>query len=159
MFVLGCIGCASIVSKSNWPVTINSSPSGAKVTVSNDRTGAVMHSAETPTTITLPSSSGFFVPARYKLEFSKKGCAPVTTQVTATMNGWYVGNIVIGGLVGWLIVDPATGAMWKLDSRHDAALAPSGTTQMGPVGGTDALRVASIDAVPIHLRTALTRVR
>ena len=35
------------------------------------------------------------------------------------MDGWYIGNIVFGGLIGWLVVDPASGAMWKLqDSVH-----------------------------------------
>lgn len=30
------------------------------------------------------------------------------------MDGWYVGNIIFGGLIGLLLVDPITGAMWKL---------------------------------------------
>jgi hypothetical protein len=115
-----------------------------------------MHSAETPTTITLPASSGFFTPARYKLEFSKKGYQTVTTQLTASVNGWYVGNILIGGIIGLLIVDPATGAMWKLDSKYDASLPPTGSASAQDSGG---LRIASIDSVPIHLRTALERVR
>lgn len=30
------------------------------------------------------------------------------------MDGWYFGNILFGGLIGFLIVDPATGAMYTL---------------------------------------------
>ncbi len=34
------------------------------------------------------------------------------------MNGWYAGNIVFGGLIGILIVDPATGAMWDIKENN-----------------------------------------
>jgi len=34
------------------------------------------------------------------------------------VNGWYFGNILLGGLIGMLIVDPATGAMYRLDSDY-----------------------------------------
>ena len=35
----------------------------------------------------------------------------------AYLNGWYIGNVVFGGLIGLLIVDPETGAMWRLDEN------------------------------------------
>jgi len=32
---------------------------------------------------------------------------------------WYLaGNIVFGGIAGWLIVDPLTGAMWRLSPKE-----------------------------------------
>ncbi len=68
MIVLMCSGCASIVSKSQYPVTINSNPGGATVTVKNKR-GLVIHTATTPATISLAAGAGFFSPARYALEF------------------------------------------------------------------------------------------
>ena len=37
-------------------------------------------------------------------------------NVECKINGWYFGNILIGGLIGFLIVDPASGAMFRLDS-------------------------------------------
>jgi hypothetical protein len=38
--------------------------------------------------------------------------------VDTRLNGWYIGgNLVFGGLVGWLIVDPLTGAMWTIDNN------------------------------------------
>ncbi len=37
--------------------------------------------------------------------------------VNFKVDGWYWGNIVFGGLIGWLIVDPATGAMYKLETE------------------------------------------
>ena len=33
------------------------------------------------------------------------------------VEGWYWGNILFGGLIGMIIVDPATGAMYKLDTE------------------------------------------
>ncbi|WP_174263189.1 CsgG/HfaB family protein [Citrifermentans bemidjiense] len=41
------------------------------------------------------------------------------------MNGWYWGNIVFGGVIGLLIVDPATGAMWKMDDTLMVPLSPT----------------------------------
>lgn len=40
------------------------------------------------------------------------------------MDGWYMGNLLFGGFIGFLIVDPATGAMWKLDDNVYGNLSP-----------------------------------
>ncbi len=116
-------GCASIVSRSNYPVTINSNPSGATVTVRNKK-GIEVHKAITPATIMLSADAGFFSPARYSLDFSKDGYFPGTTSLSARIDGWYIGNIVFGGLIGLLIVDPATGAMWRLNDMVIGNLSP-----------------------------------
>jgi hypothetical protein len=36
-------------------------------------------------------------------------------MLTSTIDGWYWGNLLIGGIIGMVFVDPLTGAMWKLD--------------------------------------------
>jgi hypothetical protein len=37
----------------------------------------------------------------------------------STVDGWYVaGNLFLGGLIGWLVIDPASGAMWKIDPEY-----------------------------------------
>lgn len=116
-------GCASIVSKSQYPVMINSNPSGATVTIKNKR-GVDVQKATTPATVTLAASAGFFSPANYSFQFEKEGCFPASTSLSAGMDGWYIGNILFGGLIGILIVDPATGAMWKLDDTVYGNLSP-----------------------------------
>ena len=122
-------GCASIVSKSQWPVTINSNPSGAAVTIKNT-SGMEMQKGITPMTITLPSKKGFFSSASYNFDFEKEGYYPARSSISASLNGWYWGNILFGGLIGLLIVDPATGAMWKLDEGPVYAnLSPDPKTQ------------------------------
>jgi hypothetical protein len=46
---------------------------------------------------------------------TKTGYKDISFQITPRITGWYVlGNIVVGGLVGWLIIDPLTGGMWTL---------------------------------------------
>jgi hypothetical protein len=101
--------CASIVSKSDWPVAITSPQPGVPFTVKNSQ-GISVASGTTPSTITLKSGAGFFEGADYTVEATGHGSVPVVSK----LNGWYWGNLLFGGLIGMLIVDPATGAMWKL---------------------------------------------
>jgi len=117
-------GCASIVSDSQYPVTISSNPAGSTVVV-KDKRGLELHRGTTPTTLVLSAKSGYFQSAEYSLEFEKEGYDRTTQYLSASMDGWYVGNIIFGGLIGFLIVDPATGAMWKLNSPVSATLSPS----------------------------------
>lgn len=107
-------GCASIVSKSQYPVTIKCNPADATCIVKNKK-GEEIHKAMTPTTITLPAGDGYFSSASYSIEFQKEGYYKSTSTLGSSMDGWYIGNILFGGLIGFLIVDPLTGAMWKLD--------------------------------------------
>jgi hypothetical protein len=46
-----------------------------------------------------------------------KGYNSRTVSVTFSIDDWYFGNILFGSLIGMLIVEPATGAMWKLDTE------------------------------------------
>ena len=117
VMIIMLLGCASIVSKSQYPVTFDSDPSGARLKIVN-RAGDTIYEGASPTTLTLEASSGFFRGERYKVVASANGGSSTST-LTPTLDGWYIaGNIVFGGLIGWLIVDPATGAMYKLPSRH-----------------------------------------
>ena len=120
-------GCASIVSKSNWPVTVQSNPNGAKCVVVKAN-GVQIHAGETPMTLTLDASDGFFSSAKYSVKCTNDGYQPSSSELSAHLNGWYVGNIVFGGLIGILIVDPATGAMWKLDETHVVNMAKNDAT-------------------------------
>ncbi len=116
ILLLASTGCASIFSKSNYPISINSSPSEAKIVVT-DRDGIEIYSGNTPATIKLKSSSGFFKRARYQVVFSKSGYDTKTVPIYFKTDGWYWGNILIGGILGMVIIDPATGAMYKLETE------------------------------------------
>ncbi|WP_444920627.1 hypothetical protein ACJJID_17855 [Microbulbifer sp. CnH-101-G] len=146
-------GCASIVSDSSYPVSINSTPGGANFTIINEA-GFDVHSGVTPDTVTLPASDGFFSSASYTVKYQMAGYNEQSFLIKAGMDGWYVGNILVGGLIGWLIVDPATGAMWKLPESAHVTLQPN--TAAAPMGG---LSIASIDEVPEEMKSQLVRVK
>ncbi|MEO5913161.1 MAG: hypothetical protein ABIS50_02940 [Luteolibacter sp.] len=161
LFALGllpCVflgSCASIVSKSKYPVAITSSPSGAKFTVKNGE-GTVVQQGTTPSTVTLPASSGYFKAASYTVEFTKKGSAKQSIEVNARIDGWYYGNILIGGVIGMVVVDPLTGAMWRLDDKVDVIL-PSLTALKTDHGGN--LRIVDRASVPGEMEKHLMALR
>lgn len=164
-------GCASILSDSQYPVVVNSSPSEAKFVVS-DQNGHQVHSGVTPATVILPAGDGFFDGQTYTIEFDKDGYDPIKTILDSEMDGWYVGNILFGGLIGLLIVDPATGAMWKLPgsvfvslAQTAAPAAPATTPETVPAADATTetssigtLRVIALEDVPLELRGKLVRV-
>ena len=113
--------CSSIVSKSEYSVAVNSTPDGANFTITN-RTGQKVHSGITPSSITLKSSAGYFKGETFTIALNKEGFAQKTYTLNSTVDGWYWGNILFGGIIGMLIVDPATGAMYNLPDRVDISL-------------------------------------
>lgn len=112
--VMYLCSCASIVSKSSKSLPIISQPDDATCEIIDIKSGLTIHKSKTPSTVTLESSSGYFQNAKYKVKLTKEGYIPREQNVESSVNGWYFGNIVFGGLLGILIVDPATGAMWKI---------------------------------------------
>lgn len=113
MVLLGS-GCASIVHGGSRTVTVNSQPSGAKTTIRKSDSGEVVSVNTTPFTVSLDPRRGFFKGQSYTLRMELPGYSATEVQLRAEVSGWYFGNIVFGGLIGLLIVDPATGAMWNL---------------------------------------------
>lgn len=124
--LMGIGGCASIVSDSTYPVAITSSPSGASYQIANEN-GAVVRSGITPDHIMLKSGAGYFDGETYKVSYQKDGYTGNSTVLNSGIDGWYWGNILFGGLIGMLVVDPITGAMYTLPENANASLdsAPS----------------------------------
>jgi hypothetical protein len=121
---LATTGCASIISESKYPVAIHSSPSGASYKIT-DQSGFQIHAGHTPDQIMLESGAGYFDGEAYTVTYRKDGYAPSTQMLNSGIDGWYWGNIVFGGIIGMLIVDPATGAMFSLPERVSAELTPA----------------------------------
>ena len=113
-------GCASIIKGGGaQSISIRSMPSDAEVKIFDAKTGNTLQSGKTPLIVPLNKSTGYFGGARYRVVFDKPGFAQREVIIDSGVNGWYVaGNIVFGGLIGWLIVDPATGAMWNLSPEE-----------------------------------------
>lgn len=107
-------GCASIVHSGQRNVTINSTPTGAKVVIVKANTGEAVHSGVTPLTVSLNPKRGYFKGQAYTLKLELEGYQTAEVAIKPELSGWYLGNIIFGGLIGMLAVDPATGAMWNL---------------------------------------------
>lgn len=116
-------GCASIVSHGNPPVGFVSRPPGAQATIQDER-ALLVHQQLTPFQVDLDAHDGFFDPAEYRVRFEKACYEPVEVLFEASIDGWYFGNILFGGLIGMLIVDPATGDMWQIDEDIAVELKP-----------------------------------
>ena len=100
IFVFTLVSCATIVSgrSQNFPVITN--PSGAIVTV-----GGVKQM----------SPATFFLDRRqevYLVKITKEGYEPVEINIKKGLNGWVFGNILFGGIIGF-IVDMSTGSATK----------------------------------------------
>ncbi len=99
--------CATIISGSTGHSAIGSTPGGATFTIS--RNGVPIQHGTTPMVVELPKKG------RYSVRIEREGYEPVEMRMVKGVSGWYLfGNIVFGGLIGWLIVDPITGAMFTL---------------------------------------------
>ena len=154
-FSLLLSSCASIVSHSNYPMYLHSTPAGVNVSIT-DENGQNIFSGQTPTTVTLKSGSGYFKKAKYQVKFSALGYAEQNIPVSYKMNGWYWGNLLLGGVVGMLIVDPLTGAMWKpRDPMVDATMVKSGNTALA----TPSLEIIDVNSLSATAKTNLVRIK
>jgi hypothetical protein len=106
-------GCATIVHSGPRAIPVASSPPGAKVSI-YDRSNTLVLTNTTPFVAQLPVKYGYFKAQTYRLEFALPGHAPAVVNLDSSVSGWYFANLAFGGLLGMLIVDPLTGAMFNL---------------------------------------------
>ena len=109
-------GCATIVARSSQTIIVGSVPEGAAVSITN-AAGVAVHSGNTPMSVTLKKGRGYFKPEHYVVRISKEGFQQQELKIDGAINGWYFGNIIFGGLIGMLAVDPSTGAMYTLQPK------------------------------------------
>lgn len=147
-----CTGCASIVSESQYAVAINSTPDNANFVVTNS-SGIKVQQGTTPSTVTLNAGAGYFKKARYTITVSKEGYADTQYTLVSSVDGWYWGNILFGGIIGMLIVDPNTGAMYKLPGNINIGLNQQ-------VANTDkqSLIIATLDSLNAEQKAQLIKV-
>jgi PEGA domain len=107
--LLGCTGCATVLSSNPQPVVVNSSPSHATVLVNGSPMG------QTPTTINLDKK------LTYTVEVQRAGSAPYAQMMTKTMDPLFFINILF--LPGFL-VDLATGTWQKFPDQVMAPMVP-----------------------------------
>ena len=146
-------GCATIVGKDVFPLTINSNPDGANIAIVDER-GKRMFTGTTPSTVTLSAGESYFHAKTYSITFSKPGYTEQYATVKATLSGWYFGNILFGGLIGLLIVDPISGKMWKLQPDVTANL----SQKLALNTDQPTLKIMTLNQVPERLRKHLVRI-
>ncbi|MDE0709351.1 MAG: PEGA domain-containing protein [bacterium] len=103
---LGSLGCATILTGTSAPVSINSSPGSATVEIKRTD-GILVEQGMTPMTATLAKGKEYTV--TISLDGYQSQTVPVLKaglEPTAFCN--------LGGIVGWA-VDFSTGAMYKLE--------------------------------------------
>jgi hypothetical protein len=135
-------GCASIINGQTQAVSIQSVPAGANVTVTN-KAGETIHAGTAPVTLTLKRGAGYFKSESYTFTFTKEGFANKEMTVSGGISGWYFGNLLLGGLIGMVGVDPATGAMYifaeTVMGTLESASKTSQSSQTLTVVSTDSL--------------------
>ncbi|MFC4314063.1 hypothetical protein ACFPN2_33630 [Steroidobacter flavus] len=109
-------GCASIVNGGNRDISIATQPPGATASVrkSGGSISDVVAVEKTPCTISLDPKKSYFSGQSYTLRLELPGYKVTEVELTPKMSGWYWGNLLFGGIIGMLAVDPATGAMWNI---------------------------------------------
>ncbi|CAM3789090.1 hypothetical protein VRRI112168_00520 [Vreelandella rituensis] len=125
-------GCASIVGNPEQTLTFTSTPSQAGLSITDER-GKEVFDGNTPSTVSLRKSDGtYFGGKTYRVSFSKPGYRTHEITLDAKPNGWYVGgNLLMGGIVGWLIVDPWNGNMYTLGPDYVDTKLRAGTAMSG----------------------------
>jgi hypothetical protein len=123
----------------------------------NKEDGTPVASGVTPLQVHLDSGDGYFGRAKYQIVATQPSGAKSTASLTSHFNGWYVGNLLFGGLfgglIGLLIVDPLTGAMYRFDDTF-IVQCPSTTGAIVPLDEGGA-RVVAIETIPAELRPHL----
>lgn len=120
--ILSLTGCATIVSDSSYGVNISSNPS-SQFTIENS-SGRTIAQGATPQVVFLDASKGFFSGEKYTVTFNLEGHRSAVIPLNSSIDGWVFGNILLGGIIG-LVVDGASGAMYKLDTTAHKNLTPS----------------------------------
>ncbi len=153
--LLYSLGCASMLSKSIYPVNINSDPNGAEITVT-DEMGRVIYTGVTPTTVRLKTKRGYFKGKDYTVAFKKPGYDSYSAVIRRSSDGWYIfGNLAFGGLIGWLIVDPLTGAMWKYEPDVSATLT-SKTSSLNTE--EQSIKIVHLEDVPEDIKEKMVQI-
>ena len=115
-------GCASVVSGDVERVRVITYPSEAVVTVTDDR-GYLLYKGVTPANISMRKSPGFFERQDFNMLIERERYESVYMALQGVTSSWYVaGNALLLptgiGLLGWLVIDPYTGAMWTYEPHH-----------------------------------------
>jgi len=111
------VACATAVQGTTQKVSVRSTPPGAVVSVDGNAVGI------TPAFVELTRGD------EHHLRIEAEEYQPYETTFTHSMNGWVLGNVLLGGIVG-IAIDSSSGAIYSLDKDEIAVeLQKAGETQ------------------------------
>lgn len=103
--------CASIIHGSKQSVNFSSTPPGAKIVIDGKDYGFTPKPVELKRKGRLKGEDNS--KKEYDIKIELDGYYPYEIKITREMDGWFLGNLLFGGLIG-IIIDASNGAMYKL---------------------------------------------
>lgn len=111
-------GCATMRSESVYSLPVSTTPVNAEIKVI-DRKGKEIISTQSPNTLVLKSSSGYFKRAEYLIEVSHSGYETKKDTLHFVLDEKYYKNFFTSFFmpIGILLIDPISGAMWEPEKQ------------------------------------------
>ena len=150
---LSLCSCATILSKSTYPVSIRTNPIKTEIII-KDSEGDIVYSGFTPVTIPLKAGKKYFKRERYTIICKKNGFETKEIKLrNKVTSSYWLGNptSLIFSPIGLFIIDPLTGAMYKLDKNIYINLKSNDYS-------SNTLQIKSIDEIPLKDRKHLIKV-
>ena len=120
--------CASIIKGSTAAINVTSPPiTGANCVLSS---GQGSWQVTTPASVTVERSK-----EDIQVRCTKEGYQDATAIIPSNFEGWTVGNLVFGGIIG-VGVDAATGAMNDYPNAFQVPMTPLNQVMLTPPPGT-----------------------
>jgi hypothetical protein len=141
-------GCATVYQGGTQAIKLNSTPDAATITIINSA-GDTVHRGATPISVALKRGAGYFRGESYTVRIEKGGFKPAEIALNATISGWYFGNLLIGGVIGMLVVDPLSGAMYTL--APDVVGANMDQAQASSWNKDGSLMITMLQDVPVAM--------
>jgi hypothetical protein len=145
-------GCATIVSDSTYTLRVETEPQGANIEIKN-KYGMVQYTGVSPQVFQIEVGDGFFKKARYTIDIKMDGHPKRSYPLLISLDGWYFGNLIFPGVIGLLIIDPVTGAMWELDTEYIFEVFDEDTAEA--TQGQRTLKIMDYNEVPDSLKDKL----
>ena len=121
-------GCASIIKGSTAAINVTSPPvTGANCVLSSSQGNWQL---STPASVTVERSK-----EDIQVRCTKEGYQDATAIIPSNFEGWTVGNLIFGGIIG-VGVDAATGAMNDYPNAFQVPMTPLNQVMLTPPPGT-----------------------
>lgn len=122
LLAAGLCGCATVMTGDRQTLQIASQPAGARLTLT-DSQGQRLFDGITPARVDVTrGGGGWRRHPEYRIRLEKPGHRPVDVALQWKREPWFWGNWLFApvglGFVGLLIVDPSTGAMWRIEPEQ-----------------------------------------